>query len=163
MKRALLAASVILLALALGLALRTWVIGAVRVAGTSMSGTLVSGDVALVLRAPFEPRRGDVVECRFPGRGDTYIKRVIGLPGETIAFENGGLRVNGVETPEPWTTSPTDDYRIQLGAGEYLVLGDNRLDSYDSRMPDMGPIGPDGILGRVRAILWPPTRWGVVK
>ena len=92
----------ILLALALGLALRTWVIGAVRVAGTSMSGTLVSGDVALVLRAPFEPRRGDVVECRFPGRGDTYIKRVIGLPGETIAFENGGLRVNGVETPEPF-------------------------------------------------------------
>ncbi len=153
-------------ALAAGMALRRWVAGTVRVAGTSMRATLQSGDVALVTRfdyASAAPKRGDVVECRFPGRADTYIKRVIGLPGERVEFAGGQLYVDGAAVAERWVSSPTADWKITLGPDEYLVLGDNRADSYDSRMADMGPVGAKAFLGRVRWILWPLNRFGPVK
>ena len=60
-------------------------------------------------------------------------------------------------------SSPTGDYSVRLGEDEYLLLGDNRMDSYDGRMADMGPVGRDGLLGRVRWILWPLDRFGPVK
>ena len=153
--------------LALGLCLRHWVAGAVRVAGTSMRDTLLAGDVALVTRFDYRmgrtPRRGEVVQCVFPGRSDTYIKRVIGLPGEDIRFSNGQLTVNGQPVDEPYVSTPTADYEIMLGEDEYLVLGDNRADSYDSRMADMGPLSADAFLGRVRFKVWPPGRIGPVR
>ena len=151
---------------ALGLGLRRWGFGTVRVAGTSMQNTLAASDVALVTRFDYRgrgPRRGDVVQCAFPGRSDTYIKRVVGLPGEVIRFSDGALTVDGRPVDEPYVSTPTEDYEIRLGDGEYLVLGDNRADSYDSRMADMGPLGPDAFLGRVRCILWPPGRIGPVR
>ena len=157
----------LVLALALGLCARRWVAGTVRVAGVSMERTLFGGDVALVTRLDYGagrgPDRGDVVECRFPGRGDAYIKRVIGLPGEAVRFSGGVLTIDGQPVAEPWVSSPTEDYAIDLGEGEYLALGDNRAESYDSRMADMGPVGADAFLGRVRWILWPLNRFGPVK
>ena len=163
LKLAILAAAVV----ALGLCLRRWVVGTVRVAGASMRQTLMADDVALITRFDYrpdrKPRRGDVVQCTFPGRSDTYIKRVIGLPGEAIRFSGGALTVNGVPVEEPYVSTPTEDYEIRLGEGEYLVLGDNRAESYDSRMPDMGPVSADAFLGRVRCILWPPGRLGTVQ
>ena len=157
----------LVLATALALCLRQWVFVTVRVAGTSMQDTLKAGDVVLVTRFDYRrgrgPSRGDVVQCVFPNRSDTYIKRVIGLPGETIRFTGGALTVNGYPVAEPYISSPTGDYEISLGDGEYLVLGDNRADSYDSRMADMGPLGADAFLGRVRCILWPPGRIGPVR
>ena len=158
---------VIAAVMAVGLCARRWLIGAVRVAGTSMQDTLQSGDIVLLTRFDYlagrAPDRGSVVECRFPGRNDTYIKRVVGLPGEVIRFSGGILAVNGLEVSEPYVSSPTDDYEIALGEGEYLVLGDNRVESYDSRMADMGPIGADAFLGRVRWVAWPPNRTGIVE
>ena len=155
------------LAAALVLGLRQWVFITVRVAGTSMQDTLMASDVALITRFDYRaghtPGRGDVVQCVFPGRGDTYIKRVIGLPGETIRFSGGLLTVNGQPVSEPYVSTVTEDYEISLGDGEYLVLGDNRTDSYDSRMADMGPLGAEAFLGRVRWILWPPGRVGPVN
>ena len=163
LKLAILAAAVV----ALGLCLRRWVVGTVRVAGASMRQTLMADDVALITRFDYRadrrPQRGDVVQCTFPGRSDTYIKRVIGLPGEAIRFSGGALTVNGVPVEEPYVSTPTEDYEIRLGEGEYLVLGDNRAESYDSRMPDMGPVSADAFLGRVRCILWPPGRMGTVQ
>lgn len=153
-------------ALAVGLCLRHWAVGAVRVSGASMQNTLCGGDVALVTRFDYmsgAPARGDVVECRFPGRRDTYIKRVIGLPGEAIRFLGGALTVNGQAVDEDYVSSPTGDYSVALGEGEYLVLGDNRQESYDSRMADMGPVGAEAFEGRVRFIIWPPNRVGPVK
>ena len=153
-------------ALGAGLALRRWVVGTARVAGTSMQTALRSGDVVLVTRfdyAKAAPRRGDVVQCRFPGRADTYIKRVVGLPGEMVAFSGGQLTVDGAPVREKYVSSPTGDYSVHLGPDEYLLLGDNRMDSYDGRMTDMGPVGRDGLLGRVRWILWPLDRFGPVK
>lgn len=159
-----------LLALAIavgaGLALRRWVAGTARVEGASMQTTLQSGDVVLVTRLDYAKaatRRGDVVQCRFPGRADTYIKRVVGLPGETLVFSGGQLTVDGTPVREKYVSSPTGDYSISLGPDEYLLLGDNRMESYDSRMADMGPVGADSLLGRVRWIVWPLRRFGPVK
>jgi signal peptidase I len=116
--------------LALGLCLRRWVVGTVRVAGVSMQQTLMADDVALITRFDYRadrrPQRGDVVQCTFPGRSDTYIKRVIGLPGEAIRFSEGALTVDGVPVEEPYVSTLTGDYQIRLDEGEYLVLGDNR-------------------------------------
>ena len=164
--RWLLAALILLVAFGMGLVLRRYVIGTVRVSGVSMQDTLKSGDLALVTRLKYAyggPERGDVVECRFPGRDDTYIKRIIGLPGDEVAFAGGRLTVNGSPVEEPYLSTPTEDYAITLGADEYLALGDNRADSYDSRMADMGPIGRADILGRVRWILLPLNRFGPIQ
>ena len=98
--------------------------------------------------------------CAFDGREDTYVKRVVGLPGDEIAFSEGQLTVNGQPVSEPYVSSPTDDFQITVGEGEYFVLGDNRAESYDSRAEDMGCVGRDGLLGRVRWILWPLDRFG---
>ena len=158
--------AILAVALALGLWARHWAVGTVRVSGSSMRNTLCGGDVALVTRFDYAsgnaPGRGDVVECRFPGRGDTYIKRVVGLPGDEIRFFGGALTVNGQAAREDYVSSPTEDYAVTLGDDEYLVLGDNRMESYDSRMADMGPIGADAFVGRVRFILWPIRRFGPV-
>lgn len=163
MKRALRALAVVLAAALIGLAARQWLIGAVRISGVSMEDTLRDGDIALVTKLDYrigEPARGDIVVCAFDGREDTYVKRVVGLPGDEIAFSQGRLTVNGRPVSEPYVSSLTDDFQIAVGEGEYFVLGDNRAESYDSRAEDMGCVGRDGLLGRVRWILWPLDRFG---
>lgn len=166
MRRALRALAVILAAALIGLAARQWLVGAAHIAGASMADTLQNGDVALVTKLDYrlsEPARGDVVVCAFDGREDTYVKRVVGLPGDEIAFSEGQLTVNGQPVAEPYVSSPTEDFQITVGEGEYFVLGDNRAESYDSRAEDMGCVGRDGLLGRVRWILWPLNRFGGVN
>ena len=163
-------ASLALLLAAIGvlaLAARAWGFGLARVSGASMSDTLRDGDVVLITRFDYlggrAPGFGDIVECAFPGRGGVYIKRVIGLPGDAIAFSGGVLERNGSATPEPYVSSSTADYAAGLGEDEYLLLGDNRAQSYDSRMPDMGMVGSEAFLGRVRLIIWPLKRLGLVE
>ena len=166
LRGALAAVLALTLALGVGLAVRRFGLGLARVTGSSMSDTLMAGDIVLVTRFDYlrgrKPVRGDVVECRFPGRADTYIKRVVGLPGEEIVFSGGGLTINGQPEIERCVSSPTDDYAILLGEDQYLALGDNRAESYDSRMPDMGPLDANAFLGRVRCVLWPLNRFGGV-
>ena len=160
------AALAVLLAVVAGLLIRRYALGTVRVAGASMRDTLHGGDLALVTRMDYAdrgPERGDVVECRFPGREDAYVKRIVGLPGEAIAFSSGQLSVDGRPVEEPYLSTPTEDFAIRLGEDEYLALGDNRAESYDSRMEDMGPVGRADILGRVRWILWPLSRFGPIQ
>ena len=143
---------------ALFLVIHLWGFHMVRVAGSSMADTLSGGDLALVTRFDYllcAPQRGDVVECRFPGRDGTYLKRVIGLPGETVAIIGGRTYIDSVPLSEPYATGPSEDYRRELGADEYLVLGDNRSESYDSRAEDMGTLHRKDFLGRVRCALWP--------
>ena len=139
--------------------LRLFVFHLVRIQGGSMEDTLCSGEIALVTSFDYrfgaKPARGDIVECRFPGRVDTYVKRVIGLPGETVELREGKTYIDGAAISEPYVFSIAEDYSVSLGENEYLVLGDNRCESYDSRAADMGPIGKEDILGRVRLCVWP--------
>ena len=141
------------------LSLHLFVFHTVRVEGTSMVDTLRSGDMVLVTRFDYkggrQPDRGDIVECSFPGRSGTYIKRVIGLPGDTVEIIDSRTYVNGAPLSEPYATGPSEDYTAVLGMDEYLVLGDNRAESYDSRAEDMGFISADDLLGRVRLVLLP--------
>lgn len=131
----------------------------VCIEGSSMTDTLSNGEIVLVTRFDYRfggtPARGDIVECRFPGRVDAYIKRVIGLPGETVELREGKTYINGAVLEEPYLFSLPEDYSITLGENEYLMLGDNRSESYDSRAADMGPIGAEDMLGRVRLCIWP--------
>ena len=161
------AIAALLVCAALGLAVRLWGVGLVRITGASMNNTLKSGDIVLVTRFDYRdgrhPAFGDVAECRFPGREDAYVKRIVGLPGEAIAFSGGQLSVDGCPVEEPYLSTPTEDFAIRLGEDEYLALGDNRAESYDSRMEDMGPVGRADILGRVRWILWPLSRFGPIQ
>ena len=158
--RSILPTAVVLLGFAIVcLCIHLFVFHTVRVEGTSMVDTLRSGDIVLVTRFDYmgnrQPQRGTIVECSFPNRNGTYIKRVIGLPGDRIEIINSRTYVNGEAFSEPYATGPSEDYSTQLGTDEYLVLGDNRAQSYDSRAEDMGFISNDNLLGRVRLVLWP--------
>ena len=138
--------------------LHAFVFQTVRIEGTSMVDTLRSGDIALVTKLDYllgEPDRGDIVQCRFPGRSGTYVKRVIGLPGEKIEIIGSRVYVDGTAISEPYASGSSEDYSARLGENEYLVLGDNRSESYDSRAEDMGFIRQEDMLGRVRFVLWP--------
>ena len=163
MKRALTFILTVVIAAAAGIAARTWLVSTVRIAGTSMADTLLSGDVVLTTRIGGEPEFGDVVECTFPGRSGSYVKRIVGLPGDTVEFIDGSLLRNGRPLSEPYVSSYTDDMRIELGEDEYFVLGDNRAESYDSRAEDMGCISRSRILAAAQWILWPIDRFGPVE
>jgi signal peptidase I len=110
--------------------------------------------------SPFALQRGQVVVFyRTPERNeDALIKRVIGLPGDTIEFRAGHVLVNGAQLDEPYvhdaqTTCATNCGPLTLGPDEYYVLGDNRLNSLDSR--SFGPIPAEQIVGRVALRYWP--------
>ena len=148
-----LAAAVLLAALAV------WVLFGVvfeiaTVRGVSMLPTLRDGTVVLAYRLGPEPKPGDVVLIRSTQRRD-YIKRVIGVPGDTIGIdaETGTVIRNGEPLAEPYAAGPTlprEDglaFPVTLGEGEYLLLGDNRAVSSDGR--DWGLIDKEQIKARV--------------
>ena len=146
---------------AIGLLIREYVLGVSAVAGDSMQPTLMTGDRVLITRLDYivgVPQRGDVVQLEIPGRDGEYLKRVVGLPGETVEIVGGVVHINGKALNETYATLSDDDFRIQLDEDEYFVLGDNRPVSYDSREEDFGVISASCFRGRVRAIIWPLER-----
>ncbi len=135
-----------------------FVLEPLRVDGRSMNETLINNEFILVSKADYwsmDPKRLDVVICRYPDREDTYVKRVVGLPGDTVEVHKDMVLVNGTALHEDYITYPADyDYGpITLGPDEYFVLGDNRIHSTDSHV--IGPIKRDAILGRVRLVIYP--------
>ena len=120
------------------------------------------------------PQRFDVVICRYPGRGDTnFVKRVIGLPGDTLRLEDGYLYIKEagqeeeVRYEEPYIS---DEYRsgrlnsfgpFTVEEGEYFVMGDHRNNSNDSR--SVGSITRDMIVGHVRQVVFPFNKWRSVQ
>jgi signal peptidase I len=138
----------------------------VRVDGFSMRPTLQDGEYILVNKLAYktgEPHRGDIVVFIFPvDRTEDLIKRVIGLPGETVAIHNGVVSVNAVPLTEPYIASPPAyDNEWVVPEGQLFVLGDNRNDSRDSHQWGFLPI--ENVIGRAVLVYWPPEEWQVIN
>lgn len=138
----------------------------VRVEGASMTPTLQNGEYVLVSRLSYrtgEPQRGDIIVFSFPGdQKQDLIKRVIGLPGETITIRNNEVLVNGVKLEEPYIAqSPVYNGEWTVREGELFVLGDNRNDSKDSHQ--WGLLPDENVIGKALLIYWPPQEWKLIN
>jgi signal peptidase I len=155
----------------------------VRVDGFSMRPTLDDGEFVLVSRLVNlfgGYHHGDIIVFRppiYPEAGffrrllglpnisddyEDYIKRVIGLPGETVKIENGKVSINGIPLVEPYIAAPPDYFgEWTVPAGELFVLGDHRNNSADSHAWGFLPI--KNVLGKALVVYWPFTDWMVLK
>ena len=126
---------ILLIAFLFILMFRTIVLERTIVNGNSMNPTLSDGDICFTRKFDVEPTRYDIVIARIEGK--TIIKRVVGLPGDTLVVKNGSLYINGVLVPPEYDFYTgeagvlSDEYIV--GENEYFLLGDNRGGSYDSR------------------------------
>ncbi|EOT24020.1 signal peptidase I [Eubacterium sp. 14-2] len=144
-----------------------------QVSGTSMEYTLSDGDNLIVDKISYrfhEPERFDIIVFPFRYKEDTYyIKRIIGLPGETVQIDDeGNIYIDGEVLEESYGREIILDpgeaaSPIELGDGEYFVLGDNRNASSDSRDPSVGKILREDIIGRAWLRLYPFDRIGFIK
>jgi signal peptidase I len=139
--------------------------GRFRIEGSSMEPSMHPNQYVLVDKISYmlgEPQRGDVVVFNYPLATERdFIKRVIGLPGETVSIEGGIVSVDGQPLEEPYISAPPMySNSWTLGADEYFVLGDNRNSSSDSH--SWGPLNRQYLIGRAIFVYWPPTLWGLV-
>ncbi len=139
---------------------------ATRVYGQSMEPTLGSNDRVIIEKLSYRfhpPRRGDIVVVVLSERSQPLIKRIVGLPGETIAIRNGQVFINGKPLDEPYLKGPTYGFLppTRIPAMHYFVLGDNRNASSDSRT--FGPIPRESIKGRALFRYWPPHKVGILR
>ena len=152
-------------AVAIGLAIRTFLFVPVQVKGESMQNTLMNKEIVIATKFDYlkgDFNRRDIVICHYPGRGSTlFIKRLIALPGDTVEMRAGQLWVNGelvdesaIDMNTPFTTSLGP---ITLGEDQYFVMGDNRGNSNDSR--SVGPLSRDMILGHVQRVVYPFSKF----
>lgn len=129
---------------------------------TSMLETLHEGEWLAVSRIHYtfvDPARGDIVMSNYEGHGDKiFVKRMIGLPGETIEIRNGQVYIDGRAIEEDYIIYPSlDQYGpLLLGENEYFLMGDNRYGSMDSRM--LGTVTRDDLYGFVMARVFPFTQ-----
>lgn len=159
---------VVLVSLAIILPIRYFLVQPFFVRGQSMVPMFTNGDYLVIDEISYRfrtPERGEVVVFKFPkDTSEFYIKRIIGLPGETVEIRGGGVVISNASSPAGFSldesylphglrTEPKRQARVTLGAGEYFVLGDNRTSSYDSR--DWGPVPRSDIIGRVWLRPWP--------
>lgn len=144
-----------------------------QVSGQSMMNTLMDGDQLLIDKISYnfnEPERFDIIV--FPYQEDKlYIKRIIGMPGETVQIDqNGVIYINGQKLEESYGNAVISESQIGLasepillGEDEYFVLGDNRNDSRDSRMEDVGNVQRKDIVGKAWIRLYPFEEAGLLN
>ena len=170
----------LLAAVVIASTVRYFVFEPVRVDGHSMDTTLADREVMLVTKPEVlmgKLKRGDVVVVRFPGRQTDsvlrlgapidvslsyhtlFVKRLVALPGDTVAVQGGHLYLNDRMVDEPYVDEDKfggrDFGRYTLGADEYFVMGDNRANSNDSRSSSVGPLSRDMIVGHAKMVLLP--------
>lgn len=136
----------------------------VRVDGFSMRPTLQDGEYVLVNRLAFTtglPDRGDIIVFQSPLNNQDLIKRVIGLPGETVSIFDGKVIVDGQPLTEPYiAAAPAYNGEWRVPVNHLFVLGDNRNDSSDSHAWGLLPL--ENVIGKAILIYWPPPEWGVL-
>lgn len=158
--------------LVIGLFFRALVIQPFVVDGVSMETNFHDKEALLVDKISYHfdnIKRGDVIIFVAPkSPQDDYIKRVIGLPGETVSITSNQVFINGRLLSEPYLTPGTqtltnqdNNFSITLAADQYFVMGDNRSNSSDSR--DWGPVPSQNIIGRAWLIVYPWNDKGIVK
>lgn len=147
------------------LLIKVYIVTPVRVNGESMMGTLHSKDIMLLNEITYkfnDIKRFDIVVVKI--KNENIIKRVIGLPGEKIEYKDNKLYVNGKYVKEDFDHAKTEDFNIEeiestvVPEGSYFVLGDNRVNSVDSRI--LGFIPEGQILGRAKYTIYPFNRFG---
>lgn len=157
-------------AILVALVLKNFVIINATVPTGSMENTIMPGDDLFGFRLAYqfsEPKRGDIIIFKYPDdEEEKYVKRVIGLPGETVRIENAKVYINDSETPlqedylkEEWTVA-TGPFEFQVPEGCYFVMGDNRNDSWDARYWDNTYVTKDKIIGKAEWIYFPFERFG---
>ncbi len=144
-----------------------------QVRGSSMAPTLENGDNLIVDKISYrfrEPERFEIIVFPFQYADETYyIKRIIGLPGETVRIdEQGNIYINDVKLDESYGAEVIQDpgralYGVTLGEDEYFVLGDNRNNSTDGRTEIVGNIHKDDIIGRAWVRIYPFSKFGSLK
>ena len=145
----------------IALTIRAFIAEPTRVDGDSMIPTLIHNEDMLVEKMTYwfsDPLRGDIVICFYPGYTESCVKRVIGLPGETVAVKDGVITINGKPIDESpyWKGEIIGDVDpITVGPREIFVVGDNRNGSKDSRNPTVGCIPYAKVVGRVVAVVYP--------
>ncbi|AGB40605.1 signal peptidase I [Halobacteroides halobius DSM 5150] len=149
-------------AIIISIFLIVFVVQAFYIPSGSMRPTLQPGDRILVNKLIYrfrDPKRGEVIVFKYPVNPNRkFIKRVIGLPGDTIKIVDGRVYVNGKPLEEDYTLekSYTDYPAIKIPANNYFVLGDNRNNSKDSRF--WGFVPRENIIGKATVIFWPLNR-----
>ena len=146
-----------------------------EVEGASMENTLHNGDNLIVDKLSYrfhDPERFDIIGFPFQFQDNTYyIKRIIGLPGETVQImDDGSIYINGekleenygMEVIKPETIGRAAE-PIELGDDEYFVMGDNRNNSSDSRTDMVGNIKRENIIGKAWLRIWPVSDFGILQ
>lgn len=167
----------LLIAIVLAVLIRTFLFAPFLVDGQSMVPNLADNERLIVNKLVYflrEPERGEILVFHATHEKD-YIKRVIGLPGETIEVKDDALFINGKKHDEPYLSEIKADYHgngmsytvdfgpVEVPQGHIFVLGDNRPNSEDSR--ELGPIPLEMVVGRGELVFWPPPHirmlhWG---
>jgi signal peptidase I len=167
------------------LAIKQWIVNPYRIPSSSMEPTLHCARPAPGCESRFsdrvlanrfiyrfrDPRRGEIIVFKTPplaavrcGEGGTFVKRLIGLPGETWSERDGYVYIDGKKLNEPYIQPSRRDTRtlgpIKIPPHQYFFMGDNRAASCDSRA--WGTVPRGNLIGKVFAIYWPPNRIGLV-
>lgn len=142
--------------------IRTFIVTPIIVDGESMAPTLSGGEFMLLKKYDTSYKRFDIVVVNKSVEGDNLIKRIVGLPGETIRYKGNRLYINDEIIEDKYASGETENFQeITLGDDEYFLMGDNRLISKDSRV--LGVIKKQEIEGTVGIVLYPFNKFGKVN
>ena len=138
-----------------------------------MRPVLKNADKVLVNRIVYNassPKRGDIIVFKPKGNESShyYMKRIVGLPGETVQIVENRIYINGEKLEEDYTTTKIDTAgiaaeKVKLGGDEYFVMGDNRKNSEDSRSADIGVVKRSYIYGKAWFVVSPKKNFGFVR
>lgn len=167
-------AKIVVISLVIVLPIRFFIAQPFIVRGASMEPNFHNGEYLIIDEISYRienPKRGDVIVFRYPqDPSQFFIKRIVGLPGETVDISSGRVFIHNADNPDGVALTETylqdtivtaPDTSAQLGHGEYFVMGDNRPASSDSRR--WGVLQEHFVVGRALVRLWPPSDIGIIR